>query len=282
MTIQISVCICTRNRPDDLAKAIESIQKSSFPVYEIIVSDDSTDSKTEDLLRHHFRDVIYVQGPRKGLCANRNNALTKARGTHVMFMDDDVIMRIDFIETIVAKLNHAMEGEHKLIIVTGIENKNGSQVYPHDQSFLGYQRKPYKNENLMTVVINSTVFPMTLFNIIKFDEHLIYGYDEVDLTTRAIKCGYKIILCEEASNNHYPSNQNRDYYLPVQEASRIYVTFKRYCKTENSTIKAYLFFLIASCHVVVSKLKSNGLAGFKDAFNTLKISHRYIQNMSQY
>lgn len=280
MTIQISVCICTRNRADELEKAIRSIQDSTISVQEIIVSDDSTDSRTKDLLQHHFPDVIYLQGPRKGLCANRNNALTKVNSTHVMFMDDDVIMNDDFIETIVAKFHKAAEKEHDHIIVTGIEIKNGNYVYPNDQSFLGFQKKAYKDENLMTVVINSALFPMTLFKVIKFDEHLVYGYDEVDLTTRAVKYGYKIILCEEATNNHYPSPQNRDYYKPVKEASRIYVTYKRYCKTENSTIKAYIFLFLASFHVVLSKLKSSGLAGMKEAFSTLKISRQYIQNMS--
>ena len=104
MKIQISVCICTRNRPEELVKAIQSIQKSTYPVHEIIVSDDSTDSRTKDILVD-FPDVIYVQGPRKGLCANRNNSLNQATGTYVMFMDDDVIMRENFIESITGALS---------------------------------------------------------------------------------------------------------------------------------------------------------------------------------
>lgn len=66
MKIQISVCICTRNRPEELVKAIQSIQKSTYPVHEIIVSDDSTDSRTKDILVD-FPDVIYVQGTEKRL-----------------------------------------------------------------------------------------------------------------------------------------------------------------------------------------------------------------------
>ncbi|MCT1400008.1 glycosyltransferase [Paenibacillus sp. p3-SID867] len=277
MKIQISVCICTRNRPEELVKAIQSIQKSTYPVHEIIVSDDSTDSRTKDILVD-FPDVIYVQGPRKGLCANRNNSLNQATGTYVMFMDDDVIMRENFIESITGALSHDMHNQN--LIISGIEFNNGEHVYPKEQTFLGFQQKPYKDEELMTIVINSTIFPRTLFNVIRFDEQLIYGYDEVDLTTRATGCGFKIILCKEAVNNHYPSIQNRDYYKPVKEASRIYVTYKRYKKTEKANLKAYTFILFASCHVILSKLKASGFRGLKDAFNTIQISRQYIRNMN--
>lgn len=281
--IKISVGICTRNRPEELNKAIISVLQSTVPAYEIIVSDDSTDTRTEELLSNQFSNIIYIKGPRKGLCANRNNILKKTSGSHIIFIDDDVIMNTDFIYNIFLELSDSLKHYHDNVIVTGLEIRNGNQVYPHDQSFLGYQVRPYKdNETIKTVVINSTVFPISLFNEIQFDDQLIYGYDEVDLTTRAVKRGYVILLCEQAVNNHYPSPQNRDYYKPVVEASRIYVTYKRYLLTEKSIVKGNVFYLLASCHVVLSKLKSRGLVGLKDAIKILRTTRQYIRNMSQF
>ena len=42
INLNISVCICTRNRPDDLSKALKSVERSTYPAFEVIVSDDST------------------------------------------------------------------------------------------------------------------------------------------------------------------------------------------------------------------------------------------------
>lgn len=274
---KLSVCICTRNRPDELAKALISVQNSSYPIHETIVSDDSTDLRTMEMVKVHFPEVIVMEGPKKGLCANRNHALSRVSGTHVLFIDDDVLLGESFVESIYAHLleHDLLDGEH---IVTGLEYRNQHLIHPHDQSFLGFQTKIYgSGEPIKTVVINSTVFPRRLFDTFRFDEQLRYGYDEVDLTTRASGARYTIHICERAVNQHYPAEANRDYYKPYIDASRLYVTYKRYRYSEQSLWKSNCFLGTAALHVVLHGLIKNGWSGIKQAGFTLKTTVSYIR-----
>jgi GT2 family glycosyltransferase len=280
MSYNLSVCICTRNRPEELKKALNSLECSSYPVYEVIVSDDSTNHDTQTLISSYFPKIKYLPGPRRGLGANRNNALKAVTGSHVLFIDDDVVLGKQFLETIFAQLelclNQANQ-EISKIIVTGIENQNGELVFPHEQDFLGFQKVDYrKDEFLKTVVINSAVFPSLLFKKVLFDEKLVYGCDEVDFTTRAVQEGYKIMLCSNAVNFHFPSTINRDFYKPYHEASRLYVTFKRYFSTEKKRLKALVYLGVASAHTVAHTLKIEGFRGILKPINTFRTLASYV------
>lgn len=276
-TIRFTVIICTRNRPDDLEKALKSLEASEVPVYEIIVSDDSTDTRTRTMVQTRFPAVKYLTGPKKGLSSNRNNAIRAVTGTHVLFIDDDVLLSPDFFVKTGRMLqqNERMYGNK--CIVTGLENKNGAIIYPHDQTFLGFQKKQYRDgDALKTIVINSAVFPAALFKEISFDEQLIYGYEEVDFATRAVQHGYTILLLKDAVNLHFPSEINRDYYRPHIAASRLYATFKRYRFTERKPVKSLSFFVAAACHMVLHGVKQEGGKGLAGAVRTVRSSLKYI------
>jgi glycosyltransferase involved in cell wall biosynthesis len=268
--MQFSVCICTRNRPDELQKALKSLEESQVPIYEIIVSDDSTDLHTKNLILSSFPNVKYLDGPKPGLSINRNVAIQAVTGTHVFFMDDDVRMARNFLFEIMNAVKRSESLYGNKLIITGIENNNGLIIYPHDQSFLGYQNRKYKEgEALRTIVINSTVFPVALFRELLFDEQLIYGYEEVDIATRAVKKGYHILLAKEAINFHYSSVINRDYYKPYLDKSRLYATCKRYLFTERKWIKALSFFIIAFVHTILHRIKVEGSKGVASALRTI-------------
>jgi glycosyltransferase involved in cell wall biosynthesis len=260
---KVSVCICTRNRPQELSKALHSVERSTYPAFEVIVSDDSTNDETKKLIISHFPTVKYLDGPRKGLGANRNNILKAVTGSQVLFIDDDVILNENFLELVCNKLAKLAEQENlDKLIISGIENKNGQLVFPGEQSFVGWQNVSYKEgDTIKTVVINSAVFPASLFRNTLFDEKLVYGNDEVDLTTRAIEKGFKIILLPEAINFHFPSEINRKYYEPYHDASRIYVTFKRYFATENNKLKALVYLPYAIIHAAAFNLRYRGIEG---------------------
>lgn len=280
MVYQVAVCICTRNRPEELQKALNSLDRSTYPIFEIIVSDDSTSDETKALVTSHFHKVKYLAGPRKGLGANRNNALKAATGSHILFIDDDVTLGEKFLETVFDFLDSHIKQEAadpSQIIVTGLEDKYGELVVPHEQDFLGFQKIDYQEgQTLNTVVINSAIFPRNLFEQVLFDEKLVYGCDEVDFTTRAVNKGFKILLCPNAINYHFPSTINRDFYQPYHEASRLYVTFKRYFSTEKNILKALVYLGIASAHTLAHTLKVEGVRGLLKPIQTFRTVTSYL------
>lgn len=271
----ITVCICTRNRPEELARCLRSLQASQYSVAQTIVSDDSTETQTREMITRDYPWVQYLPGPRRGLGANRNCALIPASGDYLLFLDDDACLGPSFLDRCLEML--AEQGEFRRhIIVSGRENNRGVLVKAHEQSFLGFQCVPYRQgDTLRTIVINATLFPRELFREIRFDEQLIYGYDEVDISLRAVDRGYRIVQCDEAVNEHYPSVINRSYYRPHADASRLYVTLKRYARYERNPLKASLYVLCASAHCALAALRRRGPAGIADAWRTISSALRY-------
>jgi len=265
--MNVTVCIPTRNRPDDLAECLDSIAASTVPVTEIVVSDDSTDERTRDLVAARYRHVKYVFGPRKGLGPNRNSAIAAASGEWILFLDDDARLGPDFL-TEMMRARYANADQR--IIFTGIEKQVSGLVFPNDQDFLGFQKRPYGTRDVNTVVINATLFPAALFKEMLFDPRLIYGYDEVDIASSARGAGYRIVLIPSAVNLHFPSPVNRDYYSPHTEAARIYVTFKRYARAERRPVKALAFLALSFIHSLAYHVKRQGFAGISGAFKMHK------------
>jgi FkbM family methyltransferase len=274
--LAVSVCICTRNRPGELERALRSVERSSVPVHEVVVSDDSTDDLSRGMVEREFPGVRWVAGPRVGLGANRNRALEQATGTHVLFVDDDVELGEDFVAAIRARWQSLDPARRPRTILAGTESQDGRAFLPNEQDFLGFQSRPYRpGEPMRTVVINGTVFPRGVFDQVRFDPQLVYGYDEVDLTTRAVAAGFVIESCPDAVNRHFPSLVNRDYYAPYVDASRLYVTAKRRARTEGRPWAARAFLAVASLHVVASAVRRDGLRGPCRAARTLRIAVGY-------
>ncbi len=73
---------------DRFSYAVQQLDRSAF---EVIITDDSADDKTETLIASQYPDIKYFRGPRKGPAANRNSGAAKASGEWVMFIDDDCI-----------------------------------------------------------------------------------------------------------------------------------------------------------------------------------------------
>lgn len=280
---ELSVCVCTRNRPKELVRAIESLSTCRGYIHQIIVSDDSTNNESRDMLKNVILPVYYVTGPKRGLSANRNNALQYVTGSHVLFIDDDVVVESEFIPNIIRHYVGIILQRRPHVIVTGLENKEGKLVFPHEQNFLGFQKKEYDNlRKIRTIVINSTVFPVTVFSKVKFDERLMYGYEEVDIATRASYAAeFDIELCPTAINNHFPSEINRDFYRPYINASRMYVTFKRYFYSERRPFKAFLFAVVAINHLIGVSLMHQGFLGLASAARTVRLAVTYILSASE-
>jgi GT2 family glycosyltransferase len=250
-------------------------------VSETIVSDDSTTPEVRELVHREFPEVVFVEGPRRGLGANRNRALEVVTSSHVLFLDDDAQLGSTFIEEIQGCLATRVDSKRQTTIVTGVVVEEAGTWRPGEQSFLGHQNVPFPVDVPLTnVAMPSAVFPRRLFGTIRFDESLIYGYDEIDLTSRAVKLGYEIILCKSAINTHAKSAINRDYYAPHQEASRLYATFKRYLLTERRMGLAFAFAVVAPVHALAVAVRRQGVRRGLPAWgNTMMSALRSLRGL---
>lgn len=91
----LSVIIPTCNRKDLLSNCLDLLSPSSqtldFSFYEVIVTDDSTNSISRDFISKECDWVKWCEGPKKGPAANRNNGAKQAIGEWLIFIDDDCL-----------------------------------------------------------------------------------------------------------------------------------------------------------------------------------------------
>lgn len=88
----LSVAICTKDRPEWLARLLVSLapQRASLG-FEILVIDNNSESAAPRQVAESHPDVRYFQERLTGLDFARNRALREATGDVIAFLDDDVM-----------------------------------------------------------------------------------------------------------------------------------------------------------------------------------------------
>jgi O-antigen biosynthesis protein len=122
----VTVAICTRNRPDDIARCLEAVGRLEYPdpaALEVLVVDNAPrDDSTERVVRERFPNVRYVREPRPGLDWARNRAILEARGEIIAYTDDDVVVDPGWVRALARVFRDAPD----VMCVTGL-------VVPYEQ-----------------------------------------------------------------------------------------------------------------------------------------------------
>lgn len=100
--LKVTVAVCTRDRPEDLAACLDSLERSDYGSFETLVVDNAPSSEaTRLLVERRAGRVRYVREPRPGLDWARNRAITEAGGDIIAFTDDDVTVDPGWISALV-------------------------------------------------------------------------------------------------------------------------------------------------------------------------------------
>ncbi len=94
----LTVAICTRDRPAQLARCLKSLQTLNLSSFEdpvsldILVVDNAPTTNATQRLASAAPHLRYVIEPRPGLDFARNRAIKEAQGELLAFIDDDVVV----------------------------------------------------------------------------------------------------------------------------------------------------------------------------------------------
>ncbi|GGF01968.1 hypothetical protein GCM10011611_04330 [Aliidongia dinghuensis] len=97
---RVSLIICTRSRPQALARCLISVAKARG-LDEILVVDNAPGDPATRRIVDTFPHVAYLAEPRPGLSVARNVGLAATRGDIVLFTDDDVVIEPDWPQAMV-------------------------------------------------------------------------------------------------------------------------------------------------------------------------------------
>lgn len=108
----VDVIVCTYNRHESLAKALESVAVSVLPdsiEWDVLVVDNNSTDQTRDvvegLCRRYPGKFRYKFEGRPGKSHALNAGIREARGDVVAFMDDDVTVDCNWLHNLTASLN---------------------------------------------------------------------------------------------------------------------------------------------------------------------------------
>ncbi len=250
----LAICVCTMDRADVLRRCLESISNGSRQPDAIFVSDDSADGAEVAAICREFANVTYIEGPRSGLCANRNQVIRQAATSHVSLLDDDAVLSEGFVEEAKRLLATCADN----VIITGIVNEDDAQIIPFNPSFLGHFRKP-PNGQLETINLNCNVFPRRAFDIAAFDESIGFGYEDMDLCSHLVFLGFRIRFESRLQNTHMPPKRTSSGLkarFVRTERARFYTSVKRYMLWNKSYFVLLAYLVIAPIHRALFAVKA--------------------------
>lgn len=97
---EVSVVVCTRDRPDDLGRCIAALLRCEPPPGEIVVVDNSpVAGRLAEIVARHPA-IRLVHEPTPGLSRARNTGVAAATGRIIAFTDDDVEVPENWIEAL--------------------------------------------------------------------------------------------------------------------------------------------------------------------------------------
>jgi GT2 family glycosyltransferase len=125
----VTVVVCTRNRPDDLALCLDSILSAEgIDGVDVLVVDNAPpDDLTRDVVAAR-QAVRYVREPVPGLNVARNRALGLALGAWIVFVDDDVRVDRWWLDGLAAALEEHPDAAAVTGLVLPAELRTDAQV----------------------------------------------------------------------------------------------------------------------------------------------------------
>ncbi|MBC1296726.1 glycosyltransferase family 2 protein, partial [Nostoc sp. UCD122] len=96
----ISVTMTTYNHDKYIGEAVESILNQTYTNFELIIVNDGSNDKTDEIIRK-FRDerITYIYQENQGTSSAINRAILNSRGKYIAFMSGDDICYPHRLET---------------------------------------------------------------------------------------------------------------------------------------------------------------------------------------
>ena len=200
MELCVDVIISTYNRKKLLKEAIESVLNQTYRNFNIIVSDDGSTDKTDEMMEKEYKhkdNIIYLKHENVKQSLSRNMAFEYCSCPLVAFLDDDDKWDKQYLEKVIS----ALEKDRNAIgVIT-----NRTEVYIDGKTSIRYEKNKPDNSRIDLKWIlkegsiispsNTVVFRKYILKAGLFRDFFV-GAEDFDLLVRILNFGYLIFLDE--------------------------------------------------------------------------------------
>ncbi len=231
----VTAVICTRHRPIDLRRALRSLEWQDESCTEVIVVDDADierRSDTGDACAGIDAPIKILTKDTPGLTASRNLAIEHASGDLVMFIDDDVILRPDYVHHIVeafandpglAGAGGTIDDDHdyelpRLRGLLMIPGRTTGRVYRSGWSSQSPRREDRDVDHLIGC---NMVFRADVLSDQRFDDRFL-GYalgEDLEFSYRLRRAGHRLRSVGAAHLWHLTSAPRHDWDWGYREVA---------------------------------------------------------------
>ncbi len=219
----VSVIIPNKDHPEMLARCVESLKKSSYANFELLVVENGSQrSETFALYRELEKlpnaQILDWTKPFNYAAVN-NFAAARANGELLLFLNNDVeSINPDWVEALVkvavqpgvgavgAKLYYADDTIQHAGIVVGMGGVAGHSHLSFPRQAAGYMQRLTYTQNVAAVTGACLLSPKVAFDRVGgFDEAFVLAFNDVDFCLKVLAAGYRVVWTPDAELYHFES-----------------------------------------------------------------------------
>ena len=273
--MHLSVIIVNYNVKYFLEQCLYSVQKASLGIdAEIIVADNNSTDGSREYLENMFPAVNFIWNSGNiGFAKANNQALAKAKGDYVLFLNPDTILSEDSIKKCLRFFaNNKMAGAVGIHMIDGSgnflkESKRAlpspltslfklsglARLFPRSATFARYHlgHLPEKDNHEVDVLAGAFMMmpKKVLDEIGNFDERFFMYGEDVDLSYRIQKAGYKNFYFAESTIIHFKGESTKRGSLNYVRL--FYKAMSLFVKKHYSGSKAGVFIFLIQAAIII-------------------------------
>jgi glycosyltransferase involved in cell wall biosynthesis len=218
----ISLILSTYNRPDALEVSLKSLLQQTDKEFEILIADDGSSEETHRLIAAYIVKssvrIVHIYQADNGfqLSKIRNKTVAKSKGSYLIFLDGDCVVRPDFVakHRLLSSHGYFVAGNRILLSQTFTEDVLFNKIPLHIKNLfffiglrlgnkinrlspvlslpLGFLRYLQPRNWRKAVGCNTGMWKKDFIKVNGYDELFEgWGYEDSDLVIRLIHAGIK-------------------------------------------------------------------------------------------
>lgn len=256
--MKISCVVVAHNSSGTIMKCLDSVFSQSHSDKEVFVVDNGSFDETADMVRAGYPEVKLISNARNaGAAEARNQAIDQATGEWVLALDADAFLREDFLSVFCDFIKD--RGCRVAIVAPKIYYPDGKTIYSvgqcltplrrfyelgHDKNDEGHVGQFDRIGEVFGACSATALYRRDMLKDIReasgyFDKDLFYMVEDVDLSWRARKKGWKAYACPACISFHSGSGSG----FSVKEKSFFSIRNRFIMMLKNDS-KARLFLFL--------------------------------------